>query len=156
MARPKFNGVLDLDNRDLKRRFWSWVGTLSGYYEVRIEPRRLTRSQRQNAWYRGFIVAPFFEFLTDQDEEITDPDQAHRILSREFLTVPVVNKRTGEVITTRVRSTTELSIEEMHDYCERCRAWLAKMFDIPTIDPEPDPAKQVPRERNAHRARVPA
>jgi hypothetical protein len=44
--------------------------------------------------------------------------------------VTVTNSGTGEVIGERVRSTTELNVEEFSEYLEKVIAWLADMFGI--------------------------
>lgn len=138
MARQSVKAILNLDDRDMKRRFIGWIGTLAGAYEVDVKPRRDTRSLRQNAWYWSCIVAPLADFLAAQDYELCSIGDAHEILKAKFLTDPVVNPATGEVVASRTRSTTDLTTAEFANYCDRARAWLWDFFGIHTNDPEPD------------------
>lgn len=138
MARESILTMLDFDAADSKRTLMSQIGTLKGMYEVEITPRRGTRSQKQNAWYWSCIVRAFWEYLRDQDWTIGAQDEAHEFLKARFLARMVIDKRTGEMIGRRVRSTTELTTDEMADYCERCRVFLSEFCN--TIVPDPDPA----------------
>jgi hypothetical protein len=138
MARPVIKlPCTDLAIPDIKRRVIQQVGVLVGIYDIEFDPRRDTRSNRQNAWYWACIVSAFAAYMRDQDYEIITDDEAHEFLKARFLAVSVHNRRTGEVIGRRVRSTTELSTEQFCEYCERCRAWLADFFGIIVPDPQP-------------------
>jgi hypothetical protein len=135
MPRQSIKLHLDLSVSDNKRRLIQSIGTLTGQYEVNIEPRRLTRSNAQNAWYWACITPALAEYLAQQDYDGCDPDTAHEILKDKFLRVPMVNKASGEMLGYRTRSTTELSTVEFSDYCERCRAWMLDFFGIIVSDP---------------------
>lgn len=135
MPRPAIKTIIDCDVPDNKRRLMSQIGTLSGLYRVDMEPARNVRSNRQNAYYWAAIVSAFAQFLTEQDYDITGPDEAHEFLKARFLAVTVTCRTTGEVIGRRVRSTTELDTAQFSEYCERCRAWLAEFFHIVVPDP---------------------
>lgn len=137
MPRPRVNNVLNLDTPETKRRLLAFVGALRGFYAVKVEPKRDSRSLRQNAWYHACIVEPFRQFLADQDYEATSHEAAHEILKAKFLTVEIADPQTGEVIGRRVRGSSDLSTEEFSDYCERCRAWLLDFFGIVTQDADP-------------------
>lgn len=136
--RRKIEGVFDLDEADLKRRVLSLIGSMFGRYTVSVLPWRGTRSQQQNRWYWACVCQPLAEYLSEQDYDVTTADEAHEILRARFLAVSVVNRKTGERLCRRVRSTTELDTAEFAEYCERCRAWLGDFFGI--IVPDPDPS----------------
>lgn len=142
MPRPTFKLTLDCSDAEKKaravREFAAFVGKATGVYEFDGEPKKNTRSLQQNKWYWGVIVQLFYEFLRDQDYEITSPDAAHGFIAAKLLREELINPATGEVIGRRIRSTTELSTAEFSDYCERARAWLADFFGI--VCPDPDPA----------------
>ena len=127
--------LLNLTDQTTKLRLLSHVGALRGSYWVEIRKFRRGRTLRQNAWYWSCTVAGVGEFLREQGEQYTDED-AHEMLKWKFLRESVVNKKTGEIIGERVRSTATLNIEEMVNYCEDCRNWLAE-FGIIVPDPEP-------------------
>lgn len=141
MPRPSYKGVLNLNEPSIKQRLMSFVGKLTDFYEIDIKPRRSTRSLKQNAWYWACLVQPFYEFLKEQDYEITEND-AHEILRMRFVgnkTIP--NKKTGEVLVEHRISTTELTTEQFSDYCEKCRDFLAQY--IKYIAPDPDPSHAI-------------
>lgn len=137
MRRETIKLTLDLTVADNKRRLLSTVGILTGMYDVALAPRRPTRSLRQNAAWWGLIVQPFYEFLRDQDIDISDPEQAHAILREKLLRVAVVSRRTGEVIAWRTRSTTELNTNEFAELYDKAQVWLADQFGIVVPDPDP-------------------
>ena len=107
-----------------------------------MEPKRDTRSLRQNAYFHTVIVKMFQEFLKDQDYEHNSFEAAKGFLKAKMLSETLVNPTTGKVIETRVRGTSELSVEEMTDFIDRCRFWLADFFGI--IVPDPDPMHWIP------------
>jgi hypothetical protein len=104
-------------------------------------PQRITvvelrdrRSNPQNALYWVAIIQPFAEWLyaNGYGKEFGDLKQyAHDTLKRELLTVPLANPNTGEVLSYRVRSTTELNTEEFSAFIEDCARWLAEHCDLP-------------------------
>lgn len=137
MPRPKVDANLNLDDVNLKRRFISWIGTLRGFYDVLIEPKRNTRSLAQNAYYWKCICEPFAAYLSGEGYERITKDAAHEIFRDRFLSEPVIHPRTGKRIGTIRRSTAKLSTVEKADYIERCRAWMLDWFCIITNDPDP-------------------
>lgn len=129
--------LVNFSDTATKRQWLTKLGALSGPYWIDVAKFRKGRTLNQNAWYFGCIVRAFGEFLREQGEQYTDED-AHEMLKWKFLRESVTNKDTGEIIGERVKSTTKLDIEEMVNYCEDCRNWLAE-FGI--IVPDPDPMR---------------
>lgn len=73
------------------------------------------RTLAQNSLLCGVIYPPIAQALG------YSPEETHELLKEKFLTVPAeFDTDTGEVLTYRVRSTTELSTLEFSDYVERC------------------------------------
>lgn len=145
MSRQKIDAIRDLDDPSTKRRLMSFIGTLRGWWEIKLEPRRDTRSLRANSYYHAEICAALSDFLRDQDWQQWHTGFAHRMLKEVCLKQEVLNPATGEVMTV-TGSTTELTVEEFFDYVERCRAYLLKTFLIETEDPERDPVKRAARK----------
>lgn len=135
MPRPPIKTTMDLDDIGNKRQLMAQIGTLTGLYRIEIEPARDVRSNRQNRWYWGCIVEALAQYMCEQDYDITGPYEVHEFLKARFLAVTVKDRKTGEVIGRRVRSTTELDTAQFSEYCERCRAWLADFFGIVVEDP---------------------
>ncbi len=135
---PRESLLIDFDNVTQKRSVLTRLGVLKGQWRVELIPYRARRSDQQNKWYHPCIVGALFQFLREQDYDITHPDDAHEILKAKFLTVDVLDPQTGQVIGKRVRSTTTLSTAEFSDYCDRCRAWMLDFFGIVCPDPTPE------------------
>lgn len=127
------SAVVNMDDLAAKRALLSKLGTLRGEWRIELVKYRPRRSDRQNRFYWPAIVAPLAQRMAEDDYDVTTPEQAHEILKARFLTVPVVNKTTGEILGNRVRSTTELTTEEFADYVDRCAAFMADYFGIVVI-----------------------
>jgi hypothetical protein len=137
MRRKSYKGIRNMDHPDTKMSVRAFIGPLTGMYEFRIEPKAPNRSNRQNNWYWAGIVRPFYEYLSEQDYEITDDEQAHDILAAKCLGIDTrADPVTGEVLFEQPKSTAVLTVEQFYDYCERCRAWLTDRFNILTEDPD--------------------
>jgi hypothetical protein len=123
------NIVVDFAKPAEKQTVLQFIRNLSGPHRVEIVRYRARRTDLQNRYYWPCVVQPFADFLRGQGETITD-EQAHDLMKAKFLTVTVTNSGTGEVIGDRVRSTTELNVDEFSEYLEKVIAWLADMFGI--------------------------
>lgn len=135
MARPTIEGRYNFDVQPERQRFDRDTARLSGPCEVTIKPVRNLRSNAQNRYWHGVVCRYLADYLSDQDYEVTTVADAHRILAFKFLTVDVINPKTGEVIAQRVRSTAELDTKEFTDLIDRSRAYLLDFFGIRTPDP---------------------
>lgn len=126
---------IDFDNEKHKRVLYESMKGLHGPHRVRISESRSGRTNAQNAWYWATTVTGLQNFLNEQGEPYTK-EQAHEILKAKFLSEPVPDPNTGEVLTWRVKSTTELTTKEFAEYHDNCRNWLREMFGIDTPNPE--------------------
>jgi hypothetical protein len=153
MARESVNQLIDFDNREIKRRFVGFVGALTGIYSVALKPRRATRSLRANAAYFVTVVHPFYQYLRQQEYNVTCLLQAHEILKAECNMVDVYSPKTGEIIAKRPGDTHDLDDEAFSAYWERTRVYLWDRYAIVTEDPEPVPANRVRRREPASAGR---
>lgn len=95
---------------------------------IEIEPERVQRSLRQNAYYRACVVPVIAHLLTEEmrkvegceEAEAVSNEEAHEALKKRFLGREVI---AGLDV---VRSTTRLSTGGMTDYIERCRMFAAE------------------------------
>ena len=115
-------GRLHLDQREAFQRYVQ--GQDGRHLELVLRPRRIQRSDRQNAYYWGVVVALVAEKCG------YEPEEAHDALKARFLTDH------EEAALPRVRSTTSLTVAEFQDYTERIRRWAAEYLDGLYI-PEP-------------------
>lgn len=100
--------ISTLDKRSLDQNSYYWL-MLSDY----VQP--------------GLYEAGWSDIKTKED--------AHIFVTKLFLTVKMVNEKTGEV-TERVRSTTDLSKMEMSVYWEEIWQWSATYLGV--VIPEPN------------------
>jgi len=127
--------VIDFDDKENKRQLYECLKGLKGLHRIQVSVPRAGRSSLQNRLYWGTAVTEFQKFLNEQGEPYTK-EQAHRILASKFLRETVPDPKTGELLTERVKSTTELDTKEFGEYYENCRNWLYEMFGIETPNAE--------------------
>lgn len=127
--------------RDVRRE---WAGKLAmmrddEVYELALSRKRMTRSQRANAYYFAAVATPFYEFLRAQEWDIRDVEEAHRLLKYRLLTAPpLVDPTTGEAVLEREPETHAMEGPEFADYIARARAYLWDVYGIPTYEPDED------------------
>lgn len=143
MPRETIEYCMDLTSADNKRRLQAGIGPLQGFYDVSIKPRKGLRSQRQNAFYFGVVVAALKAFLNDQGEMV-DTDEAHNLMKAKFLRRAIIHHGTGEFIGQAIRSTAKLDVPEMSKYIQDCIDWQYDMFGI--ILPEQERFNDEPKE----------
>lgn len=119
------DGKIQLDIYE-KPRFKRYLRTLLGVPAVEVFVRELKRrrSDRQNRYYWGVVVALLAEYFGYSREEM------HEALKMKFLRKEPPDKPAT------VRSTTDLSTQEFEDYLEEVRQWAAEFYgiDIPLPD----------------------
>lgn len=126
--------TLNFSDARAQADLFSALRQLRGPYRITVVRHKPRRSDPQNRYYWPCVVHQLGQHLRQQDGSITD-DFCHQMLRMKFLTVSVVNQATGEVVGQRVRSTTELTIEEFGEYLENCIAYAAEMFHVVCPDP---------------------
>jgi hypothetical protein len=129
--------VLNMDDLNVKRNLMAKIGALKGLYEVRLKPRKLTRSLNQNAYYWAAVVQPFAEWLRAEwgDTSITS-EQAHLELKRAVLGVrEKVNQKTGEVMELMPPSH-NLDTAEFTQFIEGAIKFLAETCSIVVLPSE--------------------
>jgi hypothetical protein len=139
--RPDLQDTFDLSNADDKRRLLSWLSARSGMYAVSAEPKRDTRTLRQNRTFWRLWVQPLHEYLRENDPK-HPAGKDGREWAKKIICAAVlgVDRRvcpvTGAVYEEAKRTST-LSIEEMSDFMERAAAWLAEHTPIVIETPDP-------------------
>lgn len=99
-------------------------------YPVRVTLARVrdVRSGAQNAYLWAVVYPYAAKGLRDAWGEDTDSYGAHGFLTDRLLKVPVVNRKTGEVMGWRVRSTTELDTAEFAHYVDQIVCFCAEQL----------------------------
>lgn len=99
---------------------------------VRIAHVKATRSEQQNRWYWGVIVASIAEYTG------YTADETHEILKAKFIPKQIaVCDGNGEVVDGFVigGSTAKLGKQAFGDYCEAIRGWAAEKLHLVIPDP---------------------
>jgi hypothetical protein len=130
MARPDLDITIDLSRPEMKARMKGFIDNADGWHRCRIDPKRLTRSQRFNAKYWAACVTPLAEHLMAQEEELTDKeeakDAAHELLVKHNLgVITMTDPATGEIVTRR-KSTRKLDADAFGVFYEKCCMWLVR------------------------------
>lgn len=115
---------------------WIKIPSLAGKFISLTIGTKKKRSNPQNRYYRGCIIPIFQKIYKDLGYDVTQ-EETHQILKERFLTVDLV--KDDEVVGKRIKSTTELSTNEMIEYCESLQRMAAEVFDTYI----PDPNEQV-------------
>jgi hypothetical protein len=143
----RIDAPYNLGNRDIVRGLQAALAAECAkdkdrWHRIKIRPARLTQHDKFRAYYFAVVVEAFYLFLREQDPGATK-DDAHRRLKWECgLRVEEPDFRTGEIVTTGVRSITKISDEEFSDFVARARAWLDNDVGVPTPPPDPEYASK--------------
>lgn len=117
-----------IENSQPVKQFFSDLP--DGSYSVRFTPRKI-RSLPQNAYYHAIMVPMVKEGLRGAGyDEVKTNNDAHEVLKVLFLKREIVNKETGQLITTIPGSSADLSTVEFKDYMERIAQWAAEFLGV--------------------------
>ncbi len=118
------NSIINMD--EFKKLFY---GLKNGKYHITLKDAR-QRSIPQNRYYRGVVVPLVRKGLYDAGyDEVKTNDDAHEVMKGLFHKKDIVNKLTGDMITT-VLSTTTFSIPEFEKYTETICKWAAEFLGV--------------------------
>jgi hypothetical protein len=129
--------VLNLSNVEEKRKLMSHIGTLQGLYEIRLKPRKRTRSLDQNSYYWAAYIPGWLDWLRrEQGDPSITSEEAHEALKDAVLHPrEVVNKDSGEIVRIPHRSRT-MTTEEFSIYLDLAAKFLAEFCGIVVLPSE--------------------
>lgn len=129
--------IINFSDAGQKKLAVHYVKSLEGLHYFQISKLKDQRTLSQNAYYWGIVLHHVAAGIREAWGEECDSDRAHCICGREFLTVPVVNRTTGEIVANRTKSTSELSKEQMMEYLDSICLWASESLrtEIPPADP---------------------
>jgi hypothetical protein len=84
----------------------------------------------------GVVLPLVAECLTDAWGESVTSEEAHEECKRLFLSTPVIDRKTGELIATKVNSTAALDRKRFGEYLDKIIRWLGETFhcEVPEAD----------------------
>ena len=127
-------GALQIYNRPL---FEEQVRSMSREKDlpvtVEIKVKKRFRSDVQNAYYWGVVVAKVSDRLRELGHDI-DRYLTHEFLKGRFLYSELTDPNTGEVMKIP-RKTSELTTQEFIEYMEHVKQFAAETLDIYIPDP---------------------
>lgn len=126
---------VDLSKPAEKLRLLNAIRGARGKVRVTIVRWCPRRTDRQNRYYWPCFVHPLWEYLREQGSDLSEK-AVHDLMRAKFLTVDVVDPATGELLGSRVRSTTDLNTVEFNAYLDNCAQWLTEMFGLVVPDPD--------------------
>lgn len=101
---------------------------------ITVEKKGKKRSTEQNRYYWGIVIPLVKQGLIDVGYRMTT-ELTHDFLRDKFCIVEIVNEITGEVITTKGK-TSEMSTSQMMDYFAQISQWAAEWLNIQIPEPE--------------------
>lgn len=128
--------VLNFDVDADKRKLYGVLKHLKGKHRIEICRYKPRRSDAQNRYYWGVVMPYASTALTETQGETFDCETAHEFFKGVFLARPVVNKKTGELMSTMVGSSAVLDTARYSEYVEQVRTWLAEYCGVMVPDPE--------------------
>jgi hypothetical protein len=106
------------------------LASFSGRVSIIIQKAKKVRSGQQNRYLHASFTILSKELINYTGDERYTAAMVKDIVKCKFLTVDMINESSGEVIGTRIKSTTELSTLEMNEFIENMIRWAAEQFNI--------------------------
>jgi hypothetical protein len=128
---PKDDQIIDLSNPLQKRLLLDFIKTRDGLHVVEVRKLRDQRSLAQNAFLWGVVYPRVLAGVREAwgDDETTI-DEIHEFLKRRYLSKPLVNRRTGEVMGHTEPSTASLDTKEFGAYLDNITKFAAEYLNI--------------------------
>jgi len=128
------NQVIDFDNPRECVLIHNHLRSLKGLHRVEVVKHRPRRSDRANRFYWPACVVPLSEWMSEEYGEKFDPDDAHEMFKRCFLTRTFTGKHGRKM--TVVGSSAKLNDLEFSEYVDKCIHLLASYCGI-IVSPSP-------------------
>ena len=108
-----------------------------GLYWFQFTKCRNTRSNAQNSYLFGCVYKAIQAGLEEAWGERKSVEWIHGYIKTKFLTEPVVNKKTGEIVDETVGTTHDMDTKQFGAFLDQIIAWAADYLnvEIPAADP---------------------
>lgn len=136
----------DLSHPGVKRMILAAISNASGIHRFELTRVRDQRSHDQNSFYFGVVLKEVQAGISEAWGENLSTEKLHVLMRQKFLTEPVVNMNTGEVMGEVVKSTTELDTKEFSEYIDQIAKFAGEYLGV-TI-PEADKYYRITRKES--------
>ena len=127
--------IYDFDIDSDRLRCLRVLDGLKGKWRIDFKRYRPRRSDAQNAYYWGVMIPHVKEGLAEAWGESLSSDEVHEYLKSLFLTKPIVNRRSGELVGTRPGSSSKLDVGEFIEYSDKVILWAAEYLGVEIPSP---------------------
>lgn len=119
---------------DDRRTFDLFISTLEGSnISLIVSSAGKKRSSQQNRYFHGVVlkyVGEAFYNITGEVEYLTNKEKVKELIKGKFLSTPIFNPESGEIIAYDIKDTRKLSPSEMENLCESVRIWMQVSFNV--------------------------
>lgn len=123
------NGYLDDGYSRMRKALKQFIGKS---VEITIEKQKNKRSNEQNRYYWGVVIALTKKAIEDINGEPIGQTDVHDLLRSRLLYHESLNEKTALKVP---KTTTELSTIEFEKYMDDCRNWAKEYLNIDVPEP---------------------
>ena len=122
--------ILNFDLASQRKLATDMIRNLRGLYTFDVHRVQNQASKEQHGYYWGFVVEDIRAGIAEAWGEKLEKEEVHVILKNRFLSRPVVDHHTGEVMGNTAKSTRVLDVEMMSRYLEECIKFAAEYLNV--------------------------
>jgi|SRR3990167_3229095 len=111
--------ILDFDNAAHRKLFNGYVRGLRGLHRVAISKVHKMKTESQLGYLFGAVYPTVADAITESWGEKVNVPEVHEMLKEKFLSEPIVNPATGEVMLEKIASVATLDVVQMSEYIEQ-------------------------------------
>jgi hypothetical protein len=127
--------IFDLSNKGVVSMLVKVLKASEGFHRVSITKCRDQRTLNQNAYYWGVVIPHISAGLLEAWGEKLDADETHDWLKREFLSKPIVDRKTGDVKGYAAGSSAKLDTAQFGDYLDAVKKFAGEKLEIEIPEP---------------------
>lgn len=127
---PTDTAIYDLSKPRHRSALISRVQGLDGKYRVTLKKVFRGRSVNQNAFYWAAVIPCLASAITESWGETISNGETHIFLKDKFLSQPVINRKTGEVMGFKQDSTTKLNVSQFCEYLDKIIKFAGEFLNV--------------------------
>ena len=122
-----------IDSSDARQRMAAAMEIMAskeGVYAFEWSRCREQRTTRQNAYWWGVVVPAIAAGISEAWGERWSAERTHEFLKRKFLTEPVVNRTTGEVVGETTGSSAALDTKQFGELIDKVSVFASEFLNV--------------------------